>query len=76
MNLLDKAIEALRPFAAMHREGCDPNEVACKRGTASDMTMLTSSDFQRASKVLAKYEKAKTNEPTKNRTKKRSQTRS
>src|SRR5882672_9691489 len=35
--------EALVPFAAMDREGtCDLSEVACERGTASDLTIITS----------------------------------
>lgn len=45
---------ALEPFAAMHREGSDPHELACQRGVASDMTVLTSGDFERAATVLAK----------------------
>ena len=44
--------EALQPFAWMHRSGTDPNELACIRGTASDMTMLPSGDFARAATLL------------------------
>lgn len=43
---------ALLPFADMDREHCDLNQVACKRGTASDITILTSADFRRATEVL------------------------
>lgn len=42
----------LRPFAAMDRPGCDLSEVACERGTASDLTVITSSDFRKAAEVL------------------------
>jgi hypothetical protein len=47
-----KLTEALRPFATMHRIGSDPSEVACQRGTASDLTIITSGDFQRAYEAL------------------------
>lgn len=43
---------ALAPFAAMHRKGSDPEEVACQRGTASDLTIITSADFEWAAAVL------------------------
>lgn len=44
---------ALKPFAKMHREGCDLNELACSRGVASDLTIITSGDFANASAALA-----------------------
>ena len=44
--------EALKPFAKMHREGTDPSEIACQRGVASDMTIITSQDFAFAASVL------------------------
>lgn len=53
-SLLGEALEALKPFAAMHREGTPPEEVAVVRGVASDLTMLTSADFQRAHEVIVK----------------------
>lgn len=43
---------ALRPFAQMDRSGCDLSEIACERGVASDLTIITSGDFRRASDVL------------------------
>ena len=43
---------ALQPFADMDREDCDLNETACTRGTASDMTILTSADFRYAAEVI------------------------
>lgn len=48
--------EALKPFAAMDRPGCDPKELAVKRGIASDMTFLTSGDFKAAADAIAKLE--------------------
>jgi hypothetical protein len=42
----------LLPFADMDREHCDLNEVACTRGTASDITILTSANFRRAAEVF------------------------
>lgn len=47
-----KLREALRPFADMHRDGCDLNEISCVRGHASDMTILRSGDFKRAADAL------------------------
>lgn len=44
--------QALKPFAAMDRPNCDLNEIACHRGVASDMTILTSADFRRAAEAL------------------------
>ena len=44
--------KALRPFAEMDRPGCDLKELACSRGIASDMTIITSKDFRRAAEVL------------------------
>jgi hypothetical protein len=44
--------KALKPFADMHRPGTDPKELACSRGVASDMTILTSGDFERAASAL------------------------
>lgn len=53
---LEAEVEALRaalvPFAEMHRESSAPDELACQRGTASDMTVLKSGDFARAAEVL------------------------
>ena len=43
---------ALLPFAEMDRENGDLNEVACQRGTASDLTILTSADFRQAAVVI------------------------
>jgi hypothetical protein len=43
---------ALRPFALMHRLGSDSKEVACMRGAASDMTVVTSADFEAAFNLL------------------------
>ena len=34
------------------REGTDPSEIACQRGVASDMTIITSQDFAFAASVL------------------------
>jgi len=47
-----KLIEALMPFAAMHRDGSDEDEMACQRGTASDATFLFSRDFEKASTLI------------------------
>lgn len=44
--------KALKPFAEMDREDCDLQETACRRGTASDLTILTSGDFRTAKEVL------------------------
>ena len=49
---IERLQEALGPFAAMHREGSDPLEVACSRGVASDLTIFVSADFAYADKVL------------------------
>ena len=49
---LETLRSTLLPFAEMDRENCDLNEVACQRGTASDLTILTSSDFRRAAVVF------------------------
>lgn len=51
----EELIKALKPFAAMHREGCLLTEVACIRGVASDMTMITSEDFANAYNALKKF---------------------
>ena len=53
---LRKSRAALRPFAAMDRDGCDPTEHACVRGIASDMTVITSGDFCRARQALLIHE--------------------
>lgn len=50
----DEFLAALEPFARMHREGSDPNEHACVRGTSSDMTVITSGDFKRAFDLMPK----------------------
>ena len=55
VTALKEMIEALRPFAKMDREGCNLDELACVRGTASSMTIITSEDFRRARLVLEKY---------------------
>jgi hypothetical protein len=49
-------VGALEPFALMHRDDCDLNEIALTRGHASDMTVLCSRDFEKANEVLAKAE--------------------
>lgn len=52
-------IKALTPFAKMDREGEGTiafDEVACQRGTASDLTILTSGDFRRAAEVIREVE--------------------
>ena len=46
-------VAALRPFAEMDRADCNLNEVACRRGAASDLTIITSGDFRRAAEALA-----------------------
>ena len=51
----EKMVNALRPFAAMSREGTDPKEVAVTRGYASDMTIVTSGDFDRAAEVVEEF---------------------
>lgn len=43
---------ALIPFARMHRDGVNSDDVACVRGVASDMTLITSRDFERAHEAL------------------------
>lgn len=52
LDRLEEARKALLPFARMHRKDSDPKEVACSRGAASDMTMITSGDFAEAARVL------------------------
>lgn len=54
MKMDEDLIEALRPFARMHREECDPDEIACIRGTGFDKTAISSEDFQKAFELLAK----------------------
>ncbi|KKL19332.1 hypothetical protein LCGC14_2466540 [marine sediment metagenome] len=51
-------VKALAPFAKMDRGGEDADlfEVVCQRGTASDLTLLTSGDFRRATEVLHEIE--------------------
>ncbi len=51
---INKLVEALEPFAQMDRdvEGVNLQEVACQRGVASDLTLITSQDFRRAAEVL------------------------
>lgn len=44
-SLRQRVFKVLRPFALMERIGSDPEELACVRGTASDMTVLTSGNF-------------------------------
>lgn len=53
--------EALKPFASMHRDGSDPKELACVRGVASDMTVITSGDFERADAALRSTDSNKEN---------------
>lgn len=36
----------------MDRPDCDLSEVACMRGTASDLTLITSGDFRKAADAL------------------------
>lgn len=52
LDIIEFYHKALEPFALMHREGSDPNEVACIRGVASDMTMITSGDFAEAARIV------------------------
>lgn len=42
----------LAPFAEMHRPGCDESELACSRGTASDLTIITALEFKNAARLL------------------------
>jgi hypothetical protein len=50
---IKRLVEALTPFARMDREGgVDLEEVACQRGTASDLTIITSADFRKANEAL------------------------
>jgi hypothetical protein len=45
--LIQEIKEAMKPFIKMDRNGNkDLDEVACKRGTASDTTVITSKDFR------------------------------
>ena len=45
--LIQELKEAIKPFVKMDRNQVDNlNEVACKRGTASDITEITSGDFR------------------------------
>ena len=44
---------ALKPFAAMARDGDNPDEVVLQRGAASDMTLLSNGDFTRALLALS-----------------------
>ena len=53
-SIFSDVIDVLKPFAAMHRVGSNPDEAACIRGTKSDMTMITSKDFTRAEEVLTR----------------------
>jgi len=53
-TLLGHATRALQPFADMDREECDLTEVACERGVASDLTIITSRDFREARLTLEK----------------------
>lgn len=46
--------EALKPFAAMHREGTTGEVVVLVRGRASDRTILTNGDFTLAAEALSK----------------------
>lgn len=56
MNITDqellRIIRVLRPFAEMDREGCELDEQTCARGTASDLTILTSRNFRHARTLL------------------------
>lgn len=49
---IERLTAALEPFALMDRAGCDLNELACRRGVASDQTVLFSRDFRRAADAL------------------------
>lgn len=55
-----KAINALKPFAKMDREECDLAEIACSRGTASDLTLLRSADFRLAREVYDEFLRVQT----------------
>jgi len=45
--------DALRPFALMYRAGDEDNkELACQRGVASDMTVITNEDWAKAYQVF------------------------
>lgn len=47
------AVKALlTKMAEMHRPGTDPDELACQRGIASDMTCLFAGDFKEAALVV------------------------
>jgi len=56
LSALVECAEALKVFAEMDRVGDDLGELACQRGIASDMTILTSGDFRRAALALKKLE--------------------
>lgn len=49
---LERLKIALKPFADMDRDGCRLDEIACKRGVASDMTIITSQDFRNAKTAI------------------------
>ncbi len=54
---IHQLVKALEPFARMDRGGNqDLQELACQRGTASDLTILTSADFRRAAEALQKVQ--------------------
>jgi len=53
---VDEILSVLRPFAEMDREDTerlkiDMDELACSRGIASDMTIITSNDFRKAKEL-------------------------
>lgn len=50
-QLLQDTDGVLRAFAEMDREDCDLAETACMRGTASDLTIITSNDFRKAANL-------------------------
>ena len=51
-STVEQLRSTLLRFAEMDRENGDLNEVACQRGTASDLTILTSGDFRRAAVIF------------------------
>jgi hypothetical protein len=51
-EVYERICDALKPFADMHRKDCDLNETALQRGTSSDLTVLTSRDFETAFNLL------------------------
>ena len=59
VNCHDKLVEALKPFAAMDREGGRLSELAVMRGRGCEMTTLESRHFRVAAQALALVEETK-----------------